>query len=487
MTFTAVEVIRAKRDGARLTGEQIDWVIDAYTRGAVAEEQMSALAMAIFLNGMDAGEIAAWTGAMIDSGDRLTLDVPRPTVDKHSTGGVGDKITLPLAPLVATCGAAVPQLSGRGLGHTGGTLDKLESIPGWRAELSAGEIRRQLTDVGAVVCAATEGLAPADRKLYALRDVTGTVESIPLIASSIMSKKIAEGASGLVLDVKSGSGAFMKTEEQARELARTLVEIGTAHGVATTALLTDMSTPLGRAVGNAVEVAEAVEVLRGGGPPDVVELTCALAREMLALAGLSTVDPAAVLASGQAYETWCRMIRAQGGDPDAPLPSPKHVHVVTADRDGVLTALDAYAVGVAAWRLGAGRTRREDSVQHAAGILCHAKPGEAVVSGQPLLELHTDTPDAVPAALAVLESAFTIAENGSDPGIADNRSGHGIAKDRSGQGIAEDRSGQSEAPATSARTVPGGQTVPARTVSGKGIVLDVLRGSSQTTASPPLP
>jgi thymidine phosphorylase len=407
MTFTAVDVIRAKRDGERLSGEQIAWVVDAYTRGVVAEEQMSALAMAIFLRGMDAEEIAAWTGAMIDSGDRLVLPVARPTVDKHSTGGVGDKITLPLAPLVATCGAAVPQLSGRGLGHTGGTLDKLESIPGWRAALSPDEIARQLGDVGAVVCAATENLAPADRKLYALRDVTGTVESIPLIASSIMSKKIAEGASGLVLDVKAGSGAFMKTVDDARELAYTLVELGRAHGVATRAVLTAMDTPLGRAVGNAVEVAEAVEVLRGGGPADVVELTCVLAREMLTVAGLSTMAPAEVLASGAAYETWCRMIRAQGGDPDAPLPTPRHVHVVEADRDGVLSTLDAYAVGVAAWRLGAGRARRGESVQHAAGIVCHAKPGDAVVTGQPLLELHTDTPDAIPFALEALESAYS--------------------------------------------------------------------------------
>jgi len=405
--FAAVDVIRAKRDGGRLADEQIDWVIDAYTRGVVAEEQMSALAMAIFLRGMDASETARWTGAMIDSGDRLALKVARPTVDKHSTGGVGDKITLPLAPLVAACGAAVPQLSGRGLGHTGGTLDKLESIPGWRAELSTEDISRQLDEVGAVVCAATDGLAPADRKLYALRDVTSTVESVPLIASSIMSKKIAEGAAGLVLDVKVGSGAFMKTREQARELAAAMVEIGAAHGVRTTALLTDMGTPLGRAVGNAVEVAEAVEVLRGEGPADVVALTLALAREMLDLAGLTEADPAEALASGRAYETWCRMIRAQGGDPDAELPRPRHVHVVEAGQTGILSTMDAYGVGVAAWRLGAGRERRGEPVQHAAGIRCLVKPGEHVEAGRPVFELHTDTPEAVPAALAALDGALS--------------------------------------------------------------------------------
>jgi len=409
--FSAVDVIRAKRDGARLSDDQIDWVIDAYTRGVVADEQMSALAMAVFLNGMDTDETARWTAAMVDSGEVLTLHSDRPTVDKHSTGGVGDKITLPLAPLVAACGAAVPQLSGRGLGHTGGTLDKLESIPGWRARLTTEEILAQLGDVGAVVCAATEGLAPADRKLYALRDVTGTVESIPLIASSIMSKKIAEGADALVLDVKCGSGAFMKTHADARALAEALVGIGVARGIKIAALITDMSVPLGRAVGNAVEVAESVEVLRGGGPADVIELTVALAREMLSLAGLSDVDPAAVLASGAAYETWARMISAQGGDPDAAMPSPRHVHIVEAPASGVVSKLDAYAVGVAAWRLGAGRARKEDPVQAAAGILCHAKPGEPIKAGDPLLELRTDTPDAVPAALAALEGAYAVADS----------------------------------------------------------------------------
>jgi thymidine phosphorylase len=405
-----IDVIIAKRDRARLTDEQIDWVVAAYTHGGVADEQMAALAMAILLNGMDDGETARWTQAMIDSGEVLALgDVGRPLMDKHSTGGVGDKITLPLAPLVAACGAAVPQLSGRGLGHTGGTLDKLESIPGWRASLSEKEIAAQLADVGAVICATTPTLAPADRKLYALRDVTGTVESIPLIASSIMSKKIAEGTDGLVLDVKVGSGAFMKTPERARELAETMVRIGGAHGLATTALLTDMSVPLGRAVGNALEVAESVDVLRGGGPSDVVALTVALAREMLALAGIDA-DPAQVLASGAAHEVWERMIAAQGGDPAAPLPVAAHVEELVADRSGVLTRLDALAVGLAAWRLGAGRARKEDAVQAAAGVRLLVDVGDAVEAGQPLLELHTDTPDAVAGARAALDGGVVVSD-----------------------------------------------------------------------------
>ena len=408
----AVEVISRKRDGGRLSAEEIDWVLDAYTRGQVADEQMAALAMAILLNGMDAEEISRWTQAMIDSGDVLSFgDVGRPTVDKHSTGGVGDKITLPLAPLVAACGAAVPQLSGRGLGHTGGTLDKLESIPGWRAALSLEEIAAQLAEVGAVICATTPTLAPADRKLYALRDVTGTVESIPLIASSIMSKKIAEGTGGLVLDVKVGSGAFMKTPERARELAETMVRIGADHELPTVALLTDMSVPLGRAVGNALEVAESVDVLRGGGPADVVELTVALAQEMLALAGLSDVDPADVLASGAAYPVWQRMIAAQGGDPEAELPTAEHVEPVLADRSGVLAGCDALAVGVAAWRLGAGRARQSDAVQATAGVRLLVGLGEQVQAGQPLLELHTDTPDAVPGARAALDGHLVVSDD----------------------------------------------------------------------------
>jgi thymidine phosphorylase len=399
----AVTVIRAKRDGRPLTPDQIDWVIGAYTRGEVAEEQMSALAMAILLNGMDRAEIARWTAAMIATGERMDFSsLPRPTTDKHSTGGVGDKITLPLAPLVAACGAAVPQLSGRGLGHSGGTLDKLEAIPGWRAQLSQDEMLDVLRTTGAVVCAAGEGLAPADRKLYALRDVTGTVESIPLIASSIMSKKIAEGTGALVLDVKAGSGAFMKTLDDARELAETMVGLGTDHGVRTVALLTAMDTPLGLTAGNALEVREAVEVLAGGGPADVVELTLALAREMLDAAGLTGADPARALADGSAMDVWRRMIAAQGGDPDAALPVARERHTLVAPAGGVLAGLDAYAVGVAAWRLGAGRARKEDPVQAAAGVELHAKPGDPVTAGAPLLTLHTDTPERFDAALAAL-------------------------------------------------------------------------------------
>jgi thymidine phosphorylase len=409
--FDAVSVIIAKRDGGRIPDDQIDWVIDAYTRGAVADEQMAALAMAILLNGMDPAELARWTGAMIASGSRLDLSgVRRPTTDKHSTGGVGDKITLPLAPLMAACGAAVPQLSGRGLGHTGGTLDKLESIPGWRANLTNAEFLAQLDSVGAVVCAAGDELAPADRKLYALRDVTGTVESIPLIASSIMSKKIAEGAAALVLDVKVGSGAFMKDVDQARALAEAMVELGTAHGTRTVALLTDMSTPLGRTAGNALEVRESVEVLTGGGPPDVVELTLALAREMLAAVGID-VDPARALADGRAMDVWRRMIAAQGGDPDATLATARCVHEIRAERSGVLSRLDALAVGTAAWRLGAGRARKEDAVSPAAGVVMLAKPGDSVRAGQPLLQLHADDESRIPRALAALDKGIDIGDD----------------------------------------------------------------------------
>ena len=409
--FDAVDIIRTKRDKGTLSNEEIDWVVDAYTRGVVADEQMSSLAMAILLNGMSREEISRWTNAMIASGERMDFSaLSRPTADKHSTGGVGDKITLPLAPLVAACGVAVPQLSGRGLGHTGGTLDKLEAIPGWEASVSNEAMVQQLEDIGAVICAAGSGLAPADKKLYALRDVTGTVEAIPLIASSIMSKKIAEGTGALVLDVKVGSGAFMKDVDNARELAATMVQLGKDAGVTTVALLTDMSTPLGLTAGNGLEVQESVEVLAGGGPADVVELTVALAREMLMAAGKDDIDPADALKDGRAMDVWKKMISAQGGDPDAALPTAKETQVIEADADGVVTELDALAVGVAAWRLGAGRARKEDKVQAAAGVQLHAKPGDRVRKGEPLLTLHTDTPEKFERAQEALQGKWAIGQ-----------------------------------------------------------------------------
>ena len=409
--FSAAEVIAAKRDRHSLTDPQIDWVIDAYTRGAVADEQMSALLMAILLNGMESREISRWTDAMINSGERMNWSaLTRPTVDKHSTGGVGDKITLPLAPLVAACGAAVPQLSGRGLGHTGGTLDKLESIPGWRASLSNEEMLKVLQDCGAVICAAGAGLAPADKKLYALRDVTATVEAIPLIASSIMSKKIAEGTSALVLDVKTGAGAFMSDPQKAKELAHVMVGLGKRAGVKTIALVTAMDIPLGLTAGNALEVRESVEVLAGGGPADVIELTVLLAREMLELVGITNVDPADMLKNGKAMDVWRQMISAQGGDPDAKLPTAKENLTVTAQSSGTILSMDAMKVGLAAWRLGAGRSRQGEVVQAGAGIEIHAKPGEVVAAGAPLYTLHTDTPAAFARAQESLTNSVTIGD-----------------------------------------------------------------------------
>lgn len=411
--FDTVDLIRTKRDGESLSTAQISWLIDAYTRGYVADEQMSAMAMAIFLNGMGRDEIRDLTLAMVASGKRLDFSgLSKKTTDKHSTGGVGDKITLPLAPLVASFGVAVPQLSGRGLGHTGGTLDKLESIPGWRASLTNAEFMAQLEEVGAVVCAAGSGLAPADGKLYALRDITGTVESIPLIASSIMSKKIAEGTASLVLDVKFGSGAFLQDPARGRELAETMVRLGNDAGVATRALLTNMNVPLGLAIGNANEVRESVEVLAGGGPSDVVALTVALAREMLELAGIHDADVESALGNGQAMDSWRAMISAQGGDPDAALPTPRETHVVRAERSGVLVAQHALPFGIAAWRLGAGRARQQDPVQHAAGIDLHAKPGDSIVEGQPIFTLSTDDPGRFARALEALDGAYRIGDAG---------------------------------------------------------------------------
>jgi thymidine phosphorylase len=413
--YAAVDLIRAKRDGLALASGQIRWLVGAYLSGEVAEEQMSALLMAIYFRGLDEAELRTWTAAMVDSGERLDLSgVGRPTVDKHSTGGVGDKVSLILAPLVAACGAAVPQLSGRGLGHTGGTLDKLEAIPGWRATLPPAEMTAILGRLGCVICAAGPGLAPADRRLYALRDVTGTVESIPLIASSIMSKKIAEGTSALVLDVKVGSGAFMHELADARQLAQTMVTLGAEHGVRTSALLTRMDTPLGRAVGNAVEVEEAVATLAGQGPPDLVEVVLALAVEMLRLAGLAA-DPTAALADGSALARYRDMIAAQGGDPDAPLPVARHTRTVPAPATGWLARLDARGVGNAAWRLGAGRARKEDPVSPSAGVLCLAKEGDWVAEEQPLLELRTDDESRFAAAMAALGNAIEIGPDRPEP------------------------------------------------------------------------
>jgi thymidine phosphorylase len=407
--FDTVDLIRTKRSKGSLSTAEIDWLIDAYTRGYVGDEQMAAMTMAIFLNGMERREIRDLTLAMIASGETMSFStLGKTTVDKHSTGGVGDKITLPLAPLVASFGVAVPQLSGRGLGHTGGTLDKLESIPGWQASISNSRMHEILSEVGAVICAAGSGLAPADGKLYALRDITGTVECIPLIASSIMSKKIAEGTAALVLDVKFGSGAFIKDIEESRRLAQTMVDLGKDAGVATTALLTDMSVPLGLTIGNALEVRESVETLSGGGPADIRELTVALAREMLTLAGQPDADVEAALDDGRALASWRRMIEAQGGDADAPLPTARETHVVTADATGYLVRQEALPFGIAAWRLGAGRARKQDPVQAAAGIELHAKPGDRVTAGQPLFTLHTDEPARFDRALEAVEGAWTI-------------------------------------------------------------------------------
>ena len=408
--FAAVEIISAKRDRLELSNEQIDWTIDSYTRGVIADEQMSALLMAILLNGMNNREISRWTEAMIASGEKMNWSMlDRPTVDKHSTGGVGDKITLPLAPLVAACGAAVPQLSGRGLGHTGGTLDKLESIKGWKANLSNAEMLKVIQDCGAVICAAGAGLAPADKKLYALRDVTGTVQAIPLIASSIMSKKIAEGTSALVLDVKTGSGAFMSDPKDAALLARTMVDLGKNAGVKTRALVTAMDVPLGLTAGNALEIRETLEVLAGGGPSDVIELTLLLANEMLDAVGIKPkVSPEEALKNGMAMDVWRKMIAAQGGDNDAPLPVAKETMEIKATSSGKLLTLDAMKVGIAAWRLGAGRQKQGEVLQLGSGIEIHAKPGDLVTKDQTILTLHTDDVARFERAIDALTGGFSI-------------------------------------------------------------------------------
>jgi thymidine phosphorylase len=416
VNFDAPTVIRTKRDGGRLSDAAIDWVIDAYTQGHVADEQMSALLMAVFLRGMDYGETARWTAAMVASGERMDFtDLRRDgsslrTVDKHSTGGVGDKITLPLVAVIAACGGAVPQASGRGLGHTGGTLDKLESIVGFSSALTNAQVRQQLCDVGAAIFAAGE-LAPADARLYALRDITATVEALPLIASSVMSKKIAEGAGALVLDVKVGFGALVQSEARCRRLAETMVALGAENGLPTCAVLTDMNRPLGAAIGNALEVAEALEVLAGGGPPDVVELTLTLAREMLDIAGIDGRDPEQTLRDGTAMDRFRALIEAQGGDLSVPLPVGKYSETVTATRNGTMGDIDAMAVGLAVWRLGAGRSRPGERVQFGAGVQIHRRPGDPVTAGEPLFTLYTDTPERFPAAMDELDAGYKVTDH----------------------------------------------------------------------------
>jgi thymidine phosphorylase len=413
--FDAPTVIKTKRDGARLSDAAIDWVVDAYTDGRVAEEQMAALLMAIFWRGMDHGEIVRWTAAMLASGGRLDFSDLRAggkalaTVDKHSTGGVGDKTSLVLVPVVAACGGAVPKVSGRGLGHTGGTLDKLESIAGFSASITNHQVQQQLRDIGAAIFGAGE-LAPADKKIYALRDITATVDSLPLMASSIMSKKLAEGIGALVLDVKVGGGALLSSEAQCRELAETMVGLGAAHGVPTRAVLTDMDCPLGATVGNALEVAEALEVLAGGGPADVVELTVRLATEMLELAGIDGADPAQTLRDGTAMDRFRQLVAAQGGDLSVPLPIGSHSETVNAVRGGTMGNIDAMAVGLAAWRLGAGRSRPGGEVQPGAGVRIHRRAGDPVAPGEPLFTLYTDSPERFGAAMAELDGGWSVGD-----------------------------------------------------------------------------
>lgn len=406
------DLIYVKRDGGVLTEEQIRWFINAFTKNEIPDEQAGSFLMAVFFQGLNKEELNVWTDAMIKSGEILDLSsVGKPTVDKHSTGGVGDKISLPLCPLVASFGAAVPQLSGRGLGTFGGTLDKMESISGFNITLSNEKMIQQLKDVGVFITAAGAGLAPADRKMYSFRDVIGTVECIPLIASSIMSKKIAEGTQSLVLDVKAGRGAFMKDFSKAKQLAETMVEIGNKAGVKTVALITQMDTPLGNAVGNALEVSESIDVLNGKGPQDVIEITLALAKEMLQLAGINK-DPATGLKDGTALQVWKKMIVAQGGNPDIEIPVAKQKEKIVATQSGYITDLDAYAIGLSAWRLGAGRAKKEDAVSKTAGIICLAKEGDYVEKDQPVLELHIDDSSRLPLAKEALKNAFTI---GAEP------------------------------------------------------------------------
>lgn len=414
MSFTAVELIEKKRDGQALSPDAIEWLIAAYTNGHVADYQMSAMAMAIYFNGLNPEELASWTTAMLHSGEVLNFDdVPYPKIDKHSTGGVGDKISIPLAPLVATCGIAVPMISGRGLGHTGGTLDKIETIPGFFTGLDTARFHSILKWHGMVLAGASDTIVPADRKLYALRDSSATVPSIPLIASSIMSKKLAEGLDGLLLDVKTGAGAFRRTIETARELARTMVGIGTDHGVRTIALITDMSQPLGNEVGNANEIVESVAVLRGEGPDDVTELTMALGEVMLELGGIEGGRGLlqSKIESGEALNKFKEVIVAQGGDPYVVedwdrFPSADFEAKISAGQGGYVSEIDALIVGTTSTRLGAGREEQHDIIDPSVSISLHRKVGDAVDSGDTLATVRYNDPDLWEDHRADLEAAW---------------------------------------------------------------------------------
>jgi pyrimidine-nucleoside phosphorylase len=417
-------LIEHKRDGRALAPEQWTSLIAEYVAGRVPDYQMSALLMAVYFRGLGPAELAALTDAMIASGARLSFDGhPVPVADKHSTGGVGDKVSLLLAPMVASCGVAVPMMSGRGLGHTGGTLDKLESIPGFRTDLSLHQARAQIDRLGCAMLGQTAEIAPADKRLYALRDVTGTVESIPLIAASIMSKKLAEGLNGLVLDVKTGSGAFLTDPALAVELARTMIGLGETRGCPTVALLTAMDRPLGRACGNALEVEEAIEGLRGSGPADLMDVTYALAAEMLVLVGAEPDRAAArraleeSVASGRALETFAHVIEAQGGNPalvddPAVLPQARAVEVYRADRSGVVERVEPRRIGRAIVELGGGRAAVDDAVDPTVGFVITVKPGDAVRAGEPIASVFARDAAGVALGISALAEAVTIGERG---------------------------------------------------------------------------
>ena len=427
MSHSMPELIRTKRDGGSLTATELEWIIARYTADEIPDYQLSALLMAIMFRGMSQDELAAWTDAMLHSGDVLDLSSTSiPKIDKHSTGGVGDKISIPLAPMVVACGIAVPMMSGRGLGHTGGTLDKLETIPGFRTRLDPDDFAAQLDELGLVLAGQSETLVPADRRIYSLRDASGTVPSVPLISSSIMSKKLAEDLDGLVLDVKIGSGAFMKDVASGTELAETMVGIGRSHDTPVVGLLTDMDQPLGAEVGNANEIIESIAVLKGGGPADVVELTYRLGEEMLILGGVAADRSEArsrlesVVASGAALDVFARVIEAQGGDPrvlddELLLPSADRVHTVAADRAGFVERCDALAVGRSAVRLGAGRQAKEDDVDPGVGITVLAKIGDEVTAGDPLETVRYNNDSQLAACLTVLETAWALSDEPQTP------------------------------------------------------------------------